>query len=119
MKQLLFVEDDEVNRAPLVALLQDEGFEVDIASSFAEATRLLESLSASYDAVLLDQALHDGWGTNLIPLVRCALPKAKVLMLSGTVVSPSTLDEADGSLPKGVYFPDLVARLRVLLADVR
>lgn len=119
MNQLLFVEDDESNRVALAALLEDEGFKVDSTPSFEEASRLLRAASASYDAVLLDQTLLDGWGTNLIPLVRSALPKAKVLVLSGTVVSPTTLDEADGALPKGVYFPDLVARLRLMLAEPR
>lgn len=117
MNQLLFVEDDESNRVALAALLQDAGFKVDSVPSFEEASRLIRAPTASYDAVLLDQTLRDGWGTNLIPLVRSALPKAKVLVLSGTVVSPATLDEADGALPKGVYFPDLVARLRLLLAE--
>jgi DNA-binding response OmpR family regulator len=119
VNRLLFVEDDESNRVALAALLEEEGFEVDSTPSFEEASRLLRAASASYDAVLLDQTLRDGWGTNLIPLVRSALPKAKVLVLSGTVVSPATLDEADGALPKGVYFPDLVARLRLLLGQSR
>ena len=118
MSQVLLVEDDESNRVTMAALLEDEGFTVEAAASFEEANRLLQASSARYDLVLLDQTLRDGWGTELIPVVRSALPKAKVLVLSGMAVSPATLDEADGALPKGVYFPDLLARLHSLLADV-
>jgi DNA-binding response OmpR family regulator len=112
------VEDDESSRVTMAALLEDEGFAVEATASFHEASRLLRASSASYDLVLLDQTLRDGWGAELIPVVRSALPNAKVLVLSGMAVSPATLDEADGALPKGVYFPDLLARLRRLLADV-
>ncbi len=116
MNQLLLVEDDEANRTALAALLEDEGFKVDMAPAFEQATRMLQDPAARYDVVVLDQILQDGWGTELIPLVRSALPGAKVLMLSGAVVSELTIEEADAVLPKGVYFPDLVARLRLLLA---
>ena len=117
--KLLLVEDDDANRLTVGALLEDAGYDVDLAPSFESATRLLQAASANYDVVLLDQTLRDGWGAELIPLVRSALPRAKVLVLSGAALSPMTLDEADAALPKGIHFPDLVARLQALVADVR
>lgn len=117
MNRILLVEDDESNRVTLAGLLDEEGFQVDAAESFVAATRLLEARGPSYDAIVLDQTLQDGWGAELIPLVRATHSNAKVLVLSGVVVSPQTHDEADAVLPKGIYFPDLVARLRALVAD--
>jgi CheY-like chemotaxis protein len=38
MTRLSLVDDDESNRLTLSALLEDEGFQVDVAASFVEAS---------------------------------------------------------------------------------
>lgn len=80
---LFVVEDDPGNRLTLVAILEDEGFKVQEASSKAAAEAFLRG-GETVDAVLLDQTLGDGFGTELVPLVREKHPKALVVLLSGS-----------------------------------
>ena len=115
MNRLLLIDDDEGNRVTLSALLEDEGFVIDVVSSFAEATRLLESGGAQYVAVLLDHSLGDGYGTDLIPLIRNAQPLAKVVAMSGSVGADRMRRNADAELPKGLHFLDFLSRLQALL----
>lgn len=114
MSRLLLVEDDEGNRVTLAALLEDEGFTVDCATSRAEALSILEQAVTPYDAVLLDYALGDGDGSDLIPVIRRLFPGAKVVAMSASVPAELTFGP-DASLPKGAYFPDFLAALRALL----
>ena len=116
MMRLLLVDDDDGNRLTLSALLEDEGFQVDVAASFAEATQLIEAGKASnYVAVLLDHSLGDGYGTDLIPLLRSELPGAKLIAMSGSIGADHMRRKSDAELPKGMHFPDFLSRLRALL----
>jgi two-component system, response regulator RegA len=119
MNHLLLVDDDDNNRFTLSALLEDDGFAVDVAVSFAETKRLLEGPTPAYDAVLLDHSLGDGYGSDLIPLIRRALPHAKIVSMSGSVGSVGTRQAADAELPKGLHFPDFLNRLQALLSAPR
>ncbi|WP_437675689.1 response regulator [Sorangium sp. So ce131] len=113
---VLLVDDDESSRFVLAALLEDEGFQVDVAGSFAAAGEALAAGGARYDLVLLDQNLGDGRGTDLLPAVRARLPGARVALLSGS--GGEDLDGApppDVVLAKGIDFPALLDALRGLL----
>ncbi len=115
MTRLLLIDDDEANRVTLSALLEDEGFVTDVVCSFADATRLLETADLQYAAVLLDHTLGDGFGTDLIPLIRKALPNAKVVAMSGSVGAHGMRRSSDADLPKGLHFPDFLHRLQAVL----
>jgi len=109
---LLLVEDDEDNRLSMMALLEDAGFAVVTAGSYAEASRLLQR-PGGYDAVLLDQGLGDGKGTDLIPLVRQVLPAAKLVLVTGEDSVPRV--PVDGVFLKGKLFDELLVFLWKLL----
>jgi two-component system response regulator RegA len=115
--RLLLVDDDEGNRLTLSALLEDEGFHVDVVASFAEAKHLLETGPADCAAVLLDHSLGDGYGTELIPLIRRALPSAKVIAMSGSVGADRMGKTSDAQLPKGMHFPEFLSRLQAILSS--
>ena len=115
MTRLLLVDDDESNRLTLSALLEDEGYLVDLAASFSEAKQLLEAEPPAYEALLLDHSLGDGYGMNLIPLIRRVLPTTKIIAMSGSVDAAGTRHEADAELPKGMHFPDFLSRLRAVM----
>ncbi len=117
MTRLLLVDDDEGNRLTLAALLEDEGFEVDVAVSFSEAKGKLSLAPPAYAAVLLDHSLGDGYGTELVPLIRTVLPQAKIVAMSGSVGADRMRRGADADLPKGLHFPDFLGRLRQLLSS--
>ncbi len=109
---LLLVEDDEDNRLSMTALLEDAGFAVVTAASYAEAARLLQR-PGGYDAVLLDQGLGDGQGTDLVPLVRRVLPRAKLVLVTGEDNPPKV--QVDGVFLKGELFDELLVFLWKLL----
>ena len=116
MTRLLLVDDDESNRFTLSALLEDEEYVVDLAASFAEAKQRLVSDPPLYDAVLLDHSLGDGFGLDLVPLIRRVLPGAKIIVMSGSAGADRMGHEADAALPKGMHFPDFLSRLRAVVS---
>ena len=115
MTRLLLVDDDESNRLTLSALLEDEGYVVGLAGSFAEAGQLLQAKPPPYAALLLDHTLGDGYGSDLVPLIRRVLPRTKIIAMSGSAGSDRMNREADAELPKGMHFPDFLSRLRAIM----
>jgi two-component system, response regulator RegA len=115
MRRLLVVDDDESNRLTLSALLEDEGYLVDVAASFSEAKQLLEESPPHYEALLLDHSLGDGFGMDLVPLIRQILPGSKVIAMSGSIGADRMRHEADAELAKGMHFPEFLRRLRLIL----
>lgn len=118
--RVLLVEDDGSSRLVLSVLLEEEGFRVDVASSFAEAQGALVRSDADHELVLLDQHLGDGIGTDLVPAIRARLPQARVVIVSGSAEEKeAALAGCDAVVPKGVSFPDLMARLTQVLRAPR
>jgi two-component system response regulator RegA len=115
MQRLLLIDDDESNRITLALLLEDEGFEVAVASSVAEGASTLRSSTTDWDAVLLDSILGDGQGCELVPLIRERVPRAKIVAVSGGSVEDWARVRIDAALPKGMRFPEFVSGLRTLL----
>jgi DNA-binding response OmpR family regulator len=113
---LLVVDDDEGNRVTMSALLEDEGFEVDVAESLERARQALASSRPAYSAVLLDEHLGDGRGSELIPELRALNPTTKILRISGSEIDDASLVPGDGAIMKGAPFPMVLATLRSLLA---
>ncbi len=115
MTTLLVVDDNAGVRLTLSAILEDEGFDVDGAGSVAEGRRKIEADGADYAGVLLDVHLQDGLGTELVPLVRARLPRAKVILLSGSAEAGAHPCGADAELAKGGDFDELIAHVRRVL----
>ncbi len=116
MTTLLVVDDNAGVRLTLSAILEDEGFTVNAAASVAEGHRALEVDGADYDGVLLDVHLKDGLGTELVPLIRARLPRAKVILLSGSAEPGAHPCGADAELTKAGDFELLIAQVRRVLA---
>ena len=116
MTTLLLVDDNAGVRLTLSAILEDEGFTVSTAESVAEARLLLQADGADYDGVLLDVHLKDGLGTALVPLIRARLPRAKVILLSGSAEPGAHPCGADAELAKADDFDMLIAQVRRVLA---
>ncbi|MDP1825564.1 MAG: response regulator [Archangium sp.] len=95
--KLLVVDDVAVNRLTLLALLEDDGHQVDEAESCAQARERLQA--GHYDVVLLDLGLPDGNGVTLIPDIRLH-PQTRIVLTSGSDVAG--LDAlVDGVTTKG------------------
>ncbi len=111
MARILLIDDDDVNRLTLGALLEDDGHQVVEAEGVAQACARLAD--GSFDAVLVDQHLPDGPGTSIIPRIRESSPKAHVLIVSGN--APRNTDGVDGYVLKG----DGPERLLSLLSGLK
>jgi two-component system response regulator DevR len=116
--RLLVVDDHEVVRQGLVALLdRREGFEV-----VAEAGSVAEALAAATryqpDIVVMDVRLPDGSGVEACREIRAELPDTRVVMLTSypdeEAVLSAIVAGASGYLLKQVRARDLVAALEAV-----
>jgi len=78
---ILIVEDDRVNREAMARLARHAGFDVDTASTLAEAR---EKLPAS-GCMLLDLVLPDGRGLDLLKQIRLENRPVHVAIVSGSM----------------------------------
>lgn len=104
-KRLLLVDDDDANVLTLGALLEDEGYEVVEALTFARAEELLRQ--KPFDVVLLDRSLGDRDGAELAPLAKAVNGAAIVCIVSG-IVSDEPLPFVDAQIQKGEAVEDLL-----------
>ena len=115
--RLLLVEDNAPLAEVLAAQLGREDFTVDRAASLAEAEDALAV--AGFDAVILDLALPDGDGLDLLTRVRAGGNPVPVLVLTARDRIEDRIRGlnlgADDYLPKPFDPGELLARLRALL----
>ena len=79
--RILVVDDDENIRNTMKAILEDEGYMVDLADTGREAIKRTEV--TLYDVALLDIRLPDMEGVELLKLMRDAVPKTRKIMVTG------------------------------------
>jgi CheY-like chemotaxis protein len=78
---ILLVDDDEVLRHTLAAILQEHGFDVTTASSVPEALKLITA--GSYDVLLSDLHMPGrGDGLTVVSAMRHANPNAVTMLFS-------------------------------------
>lgn len=117
MSRILLVEDDAALARGLVALLTQNGYDVDAVATGGAA--LSHHAVGSYAAVVLDLGLPDLPGFDVLKQVRSGGSRCPVLVLtarSGLEDRVRGLDlGADDYLLKPFEAPELLARLRALL----
>ncbi len=111
--RILLVDDDELIRSAIAALLEMEGHEVHVAEGGAEALQCLES-GLDVDLILLDMNMPGMNGEETLSRLLQIRPAQAVLLSSGhrdeemlsmtgpsnilTIQKPYTLDELNGKL---------------------
>ena len=111
---MLLVEDFEEHLHLFTELLatQPEAFEIEMATSLAEARTRLNS--GKYDVILLDLGLPDSDGIETYERIAEAAPELPVVVLSGTgdsALAFQTVERgAQDYLAKGIVDADLLAR---------
>jgi two-component system, NtrC family, response regulator AtoC len=95
-RRVLVVDDEALIRWSLTQTLEDHGFEVQQASSAADALKSATS-DESFDVVLLDFRLPDSNDLNLLTRLRQLLPGAAVILMTAY----STPEMAQGALDLG------------------
>ncbi len=79
--RILVVDDDETIRTTMKVILQDEGYQVDLAASGKEAIQ--KTQEKSYNIALLDIRLPDMEGVELLKLLKDGIPRTRKIMVTG------------------------------------
>ncbi len=79
--RILVVDDDETIRTTMKAILQDEGYQVDLAATGKEAIE--KTKETAYNIALLDIRLPDMEGIELLKLLKESVPKTRKIMVTG------------------------------------
>ena len=116
--RLLVVDDHEVVRQGLVALLdRREGFEV-VAQAGTVAEAIEQARAHEPDIVVMDVRLPDGSGIEACREIRAELPRTRVVMLTSypdeEAVLSAIIAGASGYLLKQIRARDLVAALETV-----
>ena len=120
-ERLLIVDDEAAVRLPLEAFFGDRGYEVVTAGSGAQALELFRS--AGPDLVLLDYALPDEDGLELLRRLKSHDPSVPVLLLTAhgsiDLAVHAMKDGAENFLTKPVELPALLVVIERLLENRR
>ncbi|MGD0449823.1 MAG: response regulator [Candidatus Bathyarchaeia archaeon] len=79
--RILVVDDDENIRNTVKAILEDEGYIVDLAATGKEAIIITEE--KAYNLALLDIRLPDMEGVELLKLMKDTVPRTRKIMVTG------------------------------------
>ena len=79
--RILIVDDDENIRKTMKAILEDEGYVVDLAANGKEAIK--KTNEVDYNLALLDIRLPDMEGVELLELMKDNVPKTRKIMVTG------------------------------------
>lgn len=90
---ILVAEDDKAMLGIYKRIFSQTDYTISLASSFAEAVKLIAS--NNYDLLVTDLMLEDGLGTDLIRLFESKQKGARSLLVTGSVheVAPEQLPE--------------------------
>jgi DNA-binding NtrC family response regulator len=112
--RILIVDDDNTIRKTLKAILEDEGYTVDLAATGQEAIQKTEE--NAYDIALLDIRLPDMEGVELLKLIKDNVPKTRKIMLTGYPSMQNAIaalnKDADAYLVKPVDVEKLLSTIK-------
>lgn len=112
--RILVVDDNAAAARALQLVLRNEGYEADIASSATAALAMAHS--ASYDAALIDIALPERSGIELLSDLKARFPELVAIMVTGRASTESSVEAlnrgADGYAEKPVDVQHLLTLLR-------
>ena len=112
--RILIVDDDQAIRATIKAILEDEGYDVEVASNGKEAIE--KTQGESYNAALLDIRLPDIEGVELLKLMKDNIPKMRKIMITGYPSIQNAVEalnkNADAYLIKPVDVDELLSTVR-------
>jgi len=112
--RILIVDDNDTIRKTLKAILEDEGYTVDLAATGQEAIQKTEE--NAYDIALLDIRLPDMEGVELLKLIKDNVPKTRKIMLTGYPSMQNAIaalnKDADAYLVKPVDVEKLLSTIK-------
>ncbi len=112
--KILVVDDDETIRKTMKAILEDEGYIVDIAANGKEAIQ--KTHEKTYNIALLDIRLPDIEGVELLKMMKETVPKTRKIMVTGYPSMQNAISalnkNADAYLLKPVDIEKLLSTVR-------
>ena len=112
--KILIVDDDENIRNTMKAILEDEGYIVDMAVTGAEAVQ--KTQKTTYNIALLDIRLPDMEGVELLKLIKDGVPRTRKIMVTGYPSMQNAISalnrNADAYLIKPVEIDDLLQTVK-------
>ena len=112
--RILIVDDDDTIRSTMKAILEDEGYEVDLAASGKEGIK--KSKETDYNIALLDIRLPDMEGVELLKLMKPAIPRTRRIMVTGYPSTQNAIEalnkNADAYLIKPVDIEKLLNTIK-------
>jgi two-component system, NtrC family, nitrogen regulation response regulator NtrX len=112
--RILIVDDDENIRTTMKAILEDEGYKVDLAGSGEEGIK--KTNEKAYSIALLDIRLPDMEGVKLLKLMKDTLPRTRKIMVTGYPSTQNAIEalnkNADAYLIKPVDVENLLSTIK-------
>ena len=112
--RILIVDDDENIRKTMKAILEDEGYIVDLATSGNKAIEMTQE--TAYNIALLDIRLPDIEGVELLKLIKDNVPRTRKIMVTGYPSMQNAISalnkNADAYLVKPVNVEKLLDTVR-------
>jgi len=119
---VLLVEDDPVTRLAFQRILEKQGFSVRLAASGAEARERLWR-AEEIDAAILDYALPDTNGIEILDLIRLRDPRLAASLVTAVgekeIIARAMSEGACGFLEKPVRGTELSREVKKLVATTR
>lgn len=119
MKQrILVVDDEEIIGETLLSYLQASGFEVITKTTAQDIVQIMGD--SVFDLVILDLALADADGLEVLDIIKHKYPSVPVLILTGMGYDDELMKEAmrlhaNGYMSKTVALPQLLSEIRRIL----
>src|ERR1700721_3153216 len=119
LARVLVVDDDEVVREPLCAILQKHDFEVPWAANVSQALKFISS--QKYDVLLSDLHMPGaGDGLTVVSAMRHANPQAVTMLLTSfpemNAAARAILSQTDEILVKSMDMAALIEAIKKRLA---
>jgi CheY-like chemotaxis protein len=119
METILLVDDEKIVIEVGQAVLQELGYEVEIARSGAEAIETIKKRGPALDLVILDMIMPGMDGGRTFDLMRKIQPDIKVLLSSGYAIDGEATEimnrGCDGFIQKPFRLQELSQKVRQVL----
>lgn len=116
--QILIVDDNDLIRSSIAALLRDETPWVVCGEARTSREGIDVAVATVPDVILLDVSLPDGKGSDTVNLFRDKLPHVSVILISansvGAMSAAGQQSGADAWLDKSLLATDLVPTIKRL-----
>jgi len=117
-QRILVVDDEEIIGETLLSYLQASGFEVVTKTTAQDIVQIMGD--SVFDLVILDLALADADGLEVLDIIKHKYPSVPVLILTGMGYDDELMKEAmrlhaNGYMSKTVALPQLLSEIRRIL----